>query len=145
MKGFKLGMLSAAVRGAIVASSLFVVVPAQADVSVDELKSLYGSELQVLGEVQRIDLSKGILVVAGQHIAISKETVFSIDRVAVADSASAFRTIQNGDVVAVSGPLDRAAVSIDQLKGAYVPGATTVFVKGKISTLEKIDWFRKNR
>ncbi len=137
MKGTKLWMTGAIVRKASVALGLLAVIPAQAAITVAELKSLYGTELHVLGEVQRVDLSKGILIVAGQHVAISKDTTFSVDHVAVADSVNAFQTIQRGEVLAVSGPLDAPAVSVDRLNADYVAGATTIFVKGKISAVEE--------
>ena len=84
MKDNRLGITSQ-ITGAIASLTLLTSLPVKAEVAVVDLKNLYGSELQVLGEVEGIDLSKGILVVAGQHVAISKETVFSVDKVAVAE------------------------------------------------------------
>ena len=136
MKNNRLGITSP-IAGTIISLSLLPSLPVKAEVTVADLKNLYGAELQVLGEVQQIDISKGILVVAGQHVAISKETVFSVDKVAVADSAKAFRAIQPGELLAISGPLNASAVSVDRLKVAYVPGATTIFVKGKIAAVEQ--------
>src|SRR5271155_2249314 len=105
MKGFKLGMTSVLISGASIAFSFLALVSAHAEVTVDELKATYGSQLEVLGEVQRIDASKGVIVVAGQPVSISKETTFSVDNVEVS-GAEALRTIQDGDVLAIIGALN---------------------------------------
>ncbi len=123
------------VSGASVVLVFLAARPASADVTAADLKSVYGAQLQVLGEVQTVDLAKGIIVVAGQHIATSQETAFSFGNVPATDSGTSLRAIHQGDVLAVSGPVDRPAVSIDRLNEAYIPGATTIFVKGKISAL----------
>ena len=136
MKGIKLGMTSVLVSGASVAFSFLAVVSAHAEVTVGELKAMYGPQLQVLGEVQRIDPSKGVIVVAGQRVAISKETIFSVNRVAVS-GAEALRTIQDGDILAIIGALDAPAASVDRRNESYVPGATTIFVKGKVTSVEQ--------
>src|SRR5450759_1301272 len=137
MKEFTLRITSVIVCGTISAFGALAVASAQPEGTAAELKRLYGQDLQVLGEVQRIDLSKGILVVAGQHVVITNETVLLSGQNSVAEPASAFRTIQRGDVLAISGPLDAPAVSITRLNADYVPGATTIFVKGKINAIEK--------
>jgi ribosomal protein S18 len=138
MKEITLRITSVIACGTIAALSAFAVASAAPEGTAAELKRLYGQDLQVLGEVQRIDLSKGVLVVAGQHVVISNETAFSEGQNSVAEPASAFRTIQRGDVLAISGPLDAPAVSISRLNAAYVPGSTTIFVKGKIAAIEKL-------
>src|SRR5450759_2958317 len=137
MKEITLRVTSVIICGTIAALSTFAVASAQPEGTAAELKRMYGQDLQVLGEVQRIYPSKGIVVVAGQHVVISNETAFSEGQIPVAESASALRTIQRGDVLAISGPLDEPAVSISRLSAAYVPGSTTIFVKGKIAAIEK--------
>ena len=102
------------------------------DVTATQLKSMYGAELQVLGDVESIDLTHGSLLVAGQHISIAKETSFSYNGIPVDDQARALSMIQPGDLLAVSGPLDAPVRSISRLKESYVAGATTVFVKAKV-------------
>ena len=56
MKEFTLRITSVIVCGTIVALSSFAVASAQLEGTVAELKRLYGQDLEVLGEVQRIDL-----------------------------------------------------------------------------------------
>ncbi len=137
MKDIKLQITSAIACGTIAALAAFAVASAHPQSTAAELKRLYGQDLQVLGEVQRVDLSKGTLVVAGQHVAISNETAFLQRQITTAEPASVFRTIQVGDILAISGPLDAPAASITRLDAAYVPGSTTIFVKGKIAAVEK--------
>jgi len=136
MKDLKLRITFVITCGTIAALTAFAVASANPQSTAAELKRLYGQDLQVLGQVQRIDLSKGILVVAGQNVAISNETAFSQGQITIAEPASAFRTIQLGDVLAISGPSDAPAASVTRLNAAYVPGSTTIFVKGKIAAVE---------
>jgi len=131
--GSKRASISAIVGGVIAASGWFAQT-ANAGATVADLKSLYGSELEVLGDVQRVDLAKGILTVAGQHIAISRATRFTFDGVAV-DASAALHTISVGDLLAVSGRLGEPASSVDRATEAYLPGATTMFVKGKVDAV----------
>jgi len=126
MKDRKLGITSAIATGAITMLCCAVVAPASAEVSAAQLKNLYGSELQVLGDVESIDLARGVLVVAGQHVPIAKETAFSYNGIPVEDQVRAIRMIQPGDLLAVFGPLDAPVRSGSRLKEAYVAGATTV-------------------
>jgi len=71
MKNRKLGVASTIITGAITMFCCAAVTPANAEVTSAQLKNLYGSELQVLGDVESIDLARGVLVVAGQHISIA--------------------------------------------------------------------------
>lgn len=57
MKGIRLGITSPIAR-AIISLSLLPSLPVKADVTVADLKNLYGAELHVLGEVQQIDLRR---------------------------------------------------------------------------------------
>src|SRR5271165_6362802 len=132
MAQIKKWTLSAISQGAIASLAFATGIAATGQDSIAGYKKQYGSDLQVLGEAEQIDFANGMLVVAGQHIAISKETVFSIEGVPAID---VLRTFHRGDVLAVSGPLG-AAARINKLNMAYVPGATTVFVKGKIGAIE---------
>jgi ribosomal protein S18 len=103
--------------------------------TVAELKTIYGPNLEVLGDVQQIDLAKGVLTVAGQHIAISKETRFTHQGAAV-EASGALRAIALGDLLAVSGELGEPATNIDRASESYLPGATTTFVKGKVEAVD---------
>jgi hypothetical protein len=122
--------MTVAIGSGLIAWGLSSVSPAMAEISVSELKNLYGADLQVVGQVQKIDLGKGLMVVAGQHIAISEKTVFSV-------SENSVDAIKLGDVVAISGALNAPVTSIDRLDEAYVAGATVIFVKGKVAAIEK--------
>jgi hypothetical protein len=137
MKDGKLGSSTAIVIGAIAAACYMAGAPASAEVSAAELKNLYGAELHVLGAVENIDLAKGVLLVAGQHVSIGHETSFSYNGIPVEDQLSALHMIEPGDLVAVFGPLNTPAVSVSRLKESYVAGATTLFVKGKVSSTQE--------
>src|SRR6202453_2687023 len=137
MKGSSLGMTSALARGILVALGVTSLIPARAETSIVELRSQYGSELQVLGQVQQIDSTKGTIVVAGQHISISRQTAFLVGNVEAANPAQELQAIKLGDVLAVFGPLGSPAVSIDRLDTAYVSGSTAIYVKGKVSAVDK--------
>jgi len=137
MKDKKLGITSALVTGSIAMLCCAAATSASAEVTGTQLKSLYGSELQVLGDVESIDLARGVLLVAGQHVSIAKETAISYNGVPVDDQVSALRMIQSGDLVAVYGPLDAPVLSVSRLKEAYVAGATTVFVKAKVLSVQQ--------
>jgi hypothetical protein len=136
MKEGKLG-ITGAVASAMIASSLTAMTPASADVSLSELKIQYGPDLEALGEVQSIDTAKGFVVVAGQRIAISRQTIFLIDQ-KPADLAKGFSAVRVGDELAVSGELDAPATTIDRLSDSYVPGSTPVYVKGKLSAIDSL-------
>ena len=135
MKGRKLGKTRSIVRGAIVSLGFAAAFPVGAEVTIAQLKELYGSDLEVLGEVQHVDLAHASLVVAGQHVAIAKETTFSYNGIAVADSARALHLIQPGDILAITGEADAAAASISRLKEEYVPGASSVFIRGAVASV----------
>src|ERR1700691_2145180 len=136
MKNRKLGITSAIVTGAITMLCCAAAAPARAEVTGEQLKDQYGAELQVLGDVESIDLAHSVLMVAGQHVSIAKETAFSYNGLAMEDQALALQMIQPGDLVAVPGPLDAPVQSISRLKEAYVAGATTLFVKAKVLSSE---------
>ena len=124
------------VSGTISVLSSTAALSAGAEMSASELKGTYGAELEVLGAVQRIDVAHYSLIVAGQHVSIAKGTSFSIDGVAVADAARALGMIQSGDLVAVQGEIGAPAKLISRLKESYVAGATTVYVKGKLTSVD---------
>src|SRR6202022_586518 len=126
MKDIKLGMTSAIAIGAFTTMCCAAVAPASAEVTTAQIKNLYGTELQVLGDIQSIDLVRGVLVVAGQHIFIGRGTAFSYNGTPVQDQVRALRMIQPGDMLAVYGPLNAPALSVSRLKEAYVAGATTI-------------------
>ena len=122
MKEGKLG-ITAVVACALIASGLAAMTPASANVSLSELKIQYGADLEALGEVQSIDIAKGFVFVAGQRIAISRQTIFLIDH-KTADLAIGFSAVKVGDELAVTGELDAPATTIDRLSESYVPGST---------------------
>jgi hypothetical protein len=125
MKGRMLRTTRAIATGAIASLSCVAAFPAGAEVTVAQLKNLYGADLEVLGDVQQIDVTHDSLIVAGQHVAIAKKTTFSFNGVAVSDATHSLRTIQLGDMLAISGEVGLPAVSITRLKDEYVAGATT--------------------
>ena len=129
----KLGMTCALT--ALMALAFISATRVQADTTLAEVKSLYGSDLQVLGQIQQIDLTQGVVVVAGQHITISRQTVFTAEKSAGV-AVSGLEASKVGDVLAVSGELDEPAAEIVQTSLAYVAGATPVYVKGKLSAVE---------
>jgi hypothetical protein len=134
MKDRKLAITSALVTGAITIFSCAAVSPVSADVTGEQLKNLYGSNLQVLGDVESIDLAHGVLVVAGQHVSIGQETAISYNGVPMSDQTLALQMIRPGDLVAATGSLDAPVQSVSRLKEAYVAGATTVFVRAKVAS-----------
>jgi hypothetical protein len=136
MKDRKLAITSALVIGAITIFTCAAVSPVSADVTGEQLKNIYGSDLQVLGDVESIDLAHGVLVVAGQHVSIGQETAISYNGVPMSDQALALQMIQPGDLVAAAGRLDAPIQSVSRLKEAYVAGATTVFVRAKVASSE---------
>ncbi|MGD0505182.1 MAG: hypothetical protein ABSD02_20815, partial [Steroidobacteraceae bacterium] len=136
MKEHMLGTTSSLARGILLALGLSSVIPVSAGTSISEIKSQFGAELQVLGQVQQIDSTRGVIIVAGQHISISRQTAFLVSDVQVANTANQLQSIKPGDLLAVSGPVGAPAVSIDRLDSAYVAGSTSIYVKGKISAVD---------
>src|SRR3984885_1916121 len=136
MKDRKLAITSALVIGAITVLTCAAVSPVSADVTGEQLKNLYGSDLQVLGDVESIDLAHGVLVVAGQHVSIGQGTAISYNCVPMSDQTLALQMIRPGDLVAATGQLDAPVQSVSRLKEAYVAGATTVFVRAKVAVRE---------
>src|SRR5262249_53375026 len=100
------------------------------------LKARYGQDLKVLGQIQSVDAMHGILIVAGQHVAISRNTLFTSETSAPQSAALAFATLQPGELVAVSGDLDGPATSIMRLQQAYVAGSTEIFVRGEVQAVD---------
>jgi hypothetical protein len=137
MKGSSLGMTSALARGMLVTLGLASLVPAYAGTSISDIKSQYGAQLQVLGQVQQIDSTKGTIVVAGQHVSISRQTAFLVGNVEAANPVDELLSIKPGDVLAVFGSLDSPAISIDRLTASYVSGSTAIYVRGKVSAIDK--------
>ena len=135
MRERKLGT-TAAIAGALVAAGLVTATPARAETSLSDLKKQYGPDLEALGEVQSIDTTAGFVVVAGQRIAISRQTALLIDQ-KVVELAKGFSIIKVGDVLAVSGDLDSPATTIRQLTDSYVAGSTPVYVRGRIVSLSR--------
>jgi hypothetical protein len=111
--------------------------PAVAEVTGTQLKAMYGSELKVLGDLERVDLSSGTLLVAGQHVSIAADTAFSYNGISIQDNGRALRMIQPGDLLVVSGPLDAPARSVSRLEEDYVAGATVVFVRAKVLAVQQ--------
>jgi len=99
MKDRKLGITCAIAMGAITTMCCAAIAPASAGETAAQLKNLYGAELQVLGDVESIDLAHGVLLVAGQHVSIAKETAFSYNGIPVESQVHALRMIQPGDLL----------------------------------------------
>ncbi len=116
-----LGMTRAIISGAVTMLCCAAAMPVQAEVTGAQLKNLYGAELQVLGDVESIDRAHGVLLVAGQHVSVAKETLFSYNGVPVEDQASALQMIQPGDLLAVTGALDAPARSVSQTQRSIRP------------------------
>src|SRR5450631_3349282 len=133
----KLGITGALVACTITILFCGAVAPASAEVTSVQLKKQYGAELQVLGDVESVDLARGVLLVAGQHVSIARETSFSFNGALVEDQAQALTMIQPGDLLAVIGPLDAPARSVNRLQESYVPGATSVFVKARVLSVQQ--------
>ena len=136
MKDYTFAKTSLFARGILLALGFSSVIPASAGTSISEIKSQFGAELQVLGQVQQIDVAKGIITLVGQHITISRQTIFLVNHVAAANAAIELQAIRPGDLLAVSGPMGSPAHSIDRLDTAFVSGSTAIYVRGAISTLD---------
>jgi hypothetical protein len=100
------------------------------------LRGTFGAELRVLGPVETINVSAGYLIVAGQRVSILGTTTFLDNGVIVADRLHALQSIQSGDLVAVNGLIDGSTVSVNKLAESYVPGATTIFVRGRVDSVD---------
>jgi hypothetical protein len=137
MKGSSLRMTSALRRGVLVSLGLVSLVPARAGTSILELKTQYGEKLQVLGQVQQIDFFTGTLLIAGQHISISRQTAFLVDHTEAATPIGELQAIKPGDVLAIFGAVGSPAATIDRLSADYISGATTIYVKGTVTAVDK--------
>ncbi len=131
----RLGDLPTIILGQVAALVLVANGPAIAGVTTEEVKAKFGPELQVLGPVQQVDIGNGLLLVVGQQVSIAKISSVSFNGVVVDDRVSAIQRIQPGDLIAVYGAFDGASLSVKLLNYAYVPGATTIFVSGKLSAV----------
>jgi hypothetical protein len=107
-----------------------------AQVTIDELKGVYGTDLQILGSVQKIDVGSNVLIVAGQQVSIGKDTLVSYNGLSVTDRNASLNMIQVGDMLAVHGSLDEPAEAIQRLSTSYVPGATLIFVSGRVMSVK---------
>ena len=94
------------------------------------------ADLLAVGAIEKIELSSGSVQVAGQHVLLSRDTVFIENESAISSGADVLRLLHAGDFVAVNGLLERAAASISRLSESYVPGATSVFVRGRVSHVD---------
>src|ERR1700722_15459307 len=137
MNDRKFGVSSAILSAAITIFSCGAAAPAIAEATGAQLKALYGSELKVLGDLESVDISRGVLLVAGQHVSLAADTAFSYNGIPVEDQARALSMIQPGDLLVISGPLDAPARSVSRLEEAYVAGATTVFVRAKVVVVQQ--------
>jgi hypothetical protein len=131
----KLGMMRPIVLCAFAAFGCMTIASAEGEITSAQMKSLYGRDLQILGELQSINLSAQSLVVAGQHVALAKETTFTYNGAVIADHTAALHMLHAGDVLAITGAVDEPAVSISRIEDSYVPGATRIFIKGKVASV----------
>src|SRR5271170_5612116 len=102
MKVGMLVMTRIVAAGAIATLGYVATASAAGEITTAQIKSLYGSDLKVLGEVQSIDLARQVLVVAGQHVSVAKETTFSYNGTAIADHTIALHMLQPGDILAIN-------------------------------------------
>ena len=137
MKSYTLGASSSRIRMIVFLLTLSSVIPAGAETSINQIKTQFGADLRVLGQVQYNDAVKGVINVVGQRIEISRQTVFLVNHVSVARTGAELQSIMPGDMLAVFGPLDSPALSIDRLTTVYVPGSTVIYVRGAISAVDK--------
>jgi hypothetical protein len=134
MRVDKLGMMSPIVVCAF-AFGCMTIASAESEITAAQMKSVYGRDLQILGELQSINLSAQSLIVAGQQVSLGKETTFTYNGAVIADRTAALHILRAGDVLAITGALDEPAVSISRIDDSYVPGATRIFIKGKVASV----------
>ena len=99
-------------------------------------QAMSGTDLLIVGSVEKIDRSTGYALVAGQHVVISRETVLLESDSAIASGSDALQLLHDGDLVMVNGLLDMPAASVTRLSEAYVPGATSIFVRGRVAQVD---------
>jgi hypothetical protein len=128
-------MMSPIVACAVAAFGCITLASAEGEITAAQMKSVYGPDLQILGELQSVNLSEQCLVVAGQQVSLAKETTVSYNGAVIVDHTAALRMLHAGDVLAITGPVDEPAVSISRIEDSYVPGATRIFVKGKVASV----------
>ena len=97
---------------------------------------LQNSQLQVLGPVEKVDIVHGVLIIAGQSVTVGGGTTISFDGAVSAGNAPSLQRIQVGDLVAAYGQIGAPSASINRLSSAYVPGATKIFVKGRVTAVD---------
>jgi len=95
------------------------------------------SDLLVVGAVEKIDLTLGYALVAGQRVYIAKDTVLLENDGAISSGRDALQLLQEGDFVSVNGLMDMPAASVRRLSESYIPGATSIFVKGQVSLVDE--------
>ena len=95
-----------------------------------------GTDMVAVGPIDAIDVNSSSFVVAGQRIAVSGETVMHEIGNANLLGFSAFKLFHIGDVLAVHGELDKPAVSISRLVESYVPGATSIYLRGRVTKVD---------
>src|ERR1017187_2127093 len=100
------------------------------------LRGTFEAELRVLGPVETINVSAGYLIVAGQRVPILGATTLLDNGVFAADRMHALQSLQSGDLVAVNGLIDGPTVSVNKLAESYVPGATIIFVRGRVDSVD---------
>ena len=135
MRVDKLGMLPPIVACAFAAFGCMTIASAEGQITAAQMKSQYGRDLQILGELQSINLSAQSLMVAGQQVSLARETSVSYNGTVIADHAAALHMLHAGDVLVITGSLDEAVVSVSRIEESYVPGATRIFVKGKVGSV----------
>jgi hypothetical protein len=109
-----------------------------AGIPVSELKQLYGADLRVAGLIEQIDVKSNRIVVSGQLVVVGKSTKFAEAGVQHPDLvvASGLLALRLGDYVAINGLIDAPAASVTRLSEQYVPGSSTIYVHGALTTID---------
>src|ERR1700761_6128097 len=101
MKERTLGTTCAQVRTAVAVVSLIAATAVHAEVTSAQLKEVYGPDLIILGEVQGVDASRGVVLVSGQHVAVGADTIYVAEGSTSSESATGIGLLHRGDMVAV--------------------------------------------
>lgn len=136
MNSMKFRAASLVVAGAIATFGCFSSAAAIGGSTLIHPTYLQNSLLDVRGPVEKIDLVHGVLIIAGQSVTVGTKTSFSNDGVPSEENVPSLQQIQVGDLVAVFGRIGAPAISIVRLSSAYVAGATTIFVKGQVTSVD---------